>query len=221
MNGRREGRGVMATLKAATADQHRGAEQHAFQQMMIRGALSREAYAEWLGQMLLIHQALEGHLDTLVAGRPAIAPVFDEDRRRVPAILRDLTFYRAETDYQPMPATTRFLQYLDGLAAVAPLALLGVLYVLEGSTNGARFIAKRLRSAYDLPVDGAGTAFVDPYGDAQPVRWRAFKDAMEELRLGDPEIDGITHAAQQTFDAIGAVGSDLLSHASRAASTLS
>jgi len=207
----------MATLKTATADQHRRAEKHAFQQMMVRGTLSREAYAGWLGQMLLVHRTLEGHLDGLAAGRPAIATVFEDDRRRVPAILDDLAFYQAEGDHQPLPATTRFLEYLDRLAEGDALALLGVFYVLEGSTNGARFIAKRLRTAYDLPMDGAGTAFVDPYGEAQPARWQAFKEAMEELHLGDAQINAITRAAQETFDAIGAMSSDLLPQATGSA----
>ena len=209
--------GVMATLKAATAEHHRRAEKHEFQQLMVRGALSRDAYAEWLGQMLLVHRGLEEHLTKLVASHPAVGAVFDDSRRKVPFLLDDLAFYQGRADSDPVPATSRFLQYLDSLAASSPLSLLGALYVLEGSTNGARFIARRLRTAYDLPADGGGAAYVDPYGDAQPRRWQEFKDEMEQLALGEADIRIITQAAQETFDAIGAVGGDLLAHTHRVA----
>ena len=217
MNGPPTGSGVMTTLKTATAEHHHRAEKHEFQQMMVRGALSREAYAEWLGQMLQVHRGLEEHLAKLVASYPAVGAVFDDDRRKVPFLLADLAFYQARADAEPVPATSRFLAYLDTLAADSPLALLGVFYVLEGSTNGARFIARRLRTAYDLPADGGGAAYVDPYGDAQPRRWQEFKDEMEQLALGEADIRIITRAAQETFDAIGAVGGDLLAHTHRVA----
>ncbi len=215
MNGPPTAPGVMATLKTATAEHHHRAEKHEFQQMMVRGALSREAYAEWLGQMLLVHRGLEEHLARLVASHPAVGAVFDDDRRKVPFLLDDLAFYQARADTEPVPATSRFLAYLDTLAADSPLALLGVFYVLEGSTNGARFIARRLRTAYDLPGDGGGAAYVDPYGDAQPRRWQEFKDEMEQLALTEADVRLITKAAQDTFDAIGAVGGDLLAHPGR------
>lgn len=204
-------RGIMATLKAATAEQHQRAERHEFQQMMVRGTLPREAYADWLGQMLHIHRGLEGHLDRLVESHPRVASVFDDDRRKVPFLLDDLAFYQSDGEGEALPATRRFLTLLDTLAATTPLALLGVLYVLEGSTNGARFIARRIRDAYDLPPD-AGAAFVDPYGKAQPSRWRAFKDAMERLGFSETETRSVTAAAQETFNAVEALGGDLLAH---------
>jgi heme oxygenase len=203
--------GIMATLKAATAEQHRQAERHEFQQRMVRGSLPREAYAEWLSQMLLIHRALEAHLDRLVEAQPPVASVFDDDRRKVPFLLDDLAFYGAQADGEALPATQRFLSLLARLAETTPLALLGALYVLEGSTNGARFIARRIREAYQLPAD-AGAAFVDPYGDAQPKLWRAFKEAMEQLNLSEADTHSITVAAQETFEAVEAVGGDLLAH---------
>jgi heme oxygenase len=129
----------------------------------------------------------------------------------VPFLLDDLAFYQSDGEGEGLPATRRFLDLLDTLAARTPLALLGVLYVLEGSTNGARFIARRIREAYDLPPDG-GAAFVDPYGEAQPSQWKAFKDAMEQLDLSEAEARSVTAAAQETFDAVEALGGDLLEY---------
>jgi heme oxygenase len=161
--------------------------------------------------MLLIHQGLEAHLDRLVEAHPRFGSVFDDGRRKVPFLLDDLTFYGAHTDGEALAATGRFLSLLDRLAETTPLALLGVLYVLEGSTNGARFIARRLREVYQLPADG-GAAFVDPYGSAQPKLWRAFKDAMEQLDLSEADAHSITVAAQETFEAVEALGGDLLEY---------
>lgn len=179
--------------------------------MMVRGTLPREAYADWLGQMLHLHRGLEDHLDRLVESHPQAASVFDDDRRKVPFLLDDLAFYQSDGTSEPLPATRRFVALLDTLAATTPLALLGVLYVLEGSTNGARFIARRIREAYELPPEG-GAAFVDPYGEAQPSQWKAFKEAMEQLDLSEADTQVVTVAAQETFNAVEALGSDLFEH---------
>lgn len=96
------------------------------------------------------------------------------------------------------------------LAADHPLALLGILYVLEGSTNGSKFIARRLRPAYELPATGEGAGYLDPFGDMQPARWRAFKAAMDARRLPAAEVGHLTLAAHQTFGSIRELGSELL-----------
>ena len=49
---------IMETLKEATAEQHRDAERRQLQKEMVRGELAPETYAAWLGQMLLVHEAL-------------------------------------------------------------------------------------------------------------------------------------------------------------------
>ena len=77
---------------------------------------------------------------------------------------------------------------MDRLASEQPMALLGILYVLEGSTNGSKFIARKVRPAYELPATGEGSAYLDPYGDVQPARWQEFKAAMDALNLPAADV---------------------------------
>jgi heme oxygenase len=100
--------------------------------------------------------------------------------------------------------------WMDTLADSQPMALLGVLYVLEGSTNGSKYIARKVRPAYALPENGEGSAYLDPYGTAQPTRWQEFKAAMDGLNLPAGEVDQVVLAAMQTFDSIRDLGGELL-----------
>lgn len=208
----------MLTLRESTAEHHRRAEQHPFQQQMVRGTLPRALYVRWIGQMLQIHAALETHLDRLVKRHPQFTSVFNDERRKVSALRGDLAFFgAAAADHAPLPATREFLDEMDRMALHQPLALLGILYVLEGSTNGSKFIARRVRPAYELPATGEGSAYLDPYGDLQPVRWQEWKAAMDALGLAAADVESLTLAAQQTFDAVRQLGAELLATAEAAA----
>jgi heme oxygenase len=201
----------MLALRNETADHHRRAEQHEFQQQMVRGTLPEPLYIRWLGQMLLVHSALEAHLDRLVTRDPVLGAVFDASRHKAPALRADLRHFKTGEDTTPLPAAKRLIELFDRLSRERPRALLGALYVLEGSTNGSKFIARRVRPAYGLPATGPGSAYLDPYGDLQPVRWQEFKAAMDALDLPADDVAQMTIAAQQTFDAIRELGADLLS----------
>src|SRR5690606_5322893 len=84
---------------------------------------------------------------------------------------QDLRFYGVDPDtVEPTPGTERMNAYIDAVEEKDPAALLGIQYVFEGSTNGARFIARSIRMAYGLE-DRDGTRYLDPYGDAQRANW--------------------------------------------------
>lgn len=59
---------------------------------------------------------------------------------------------------------------------------LGMLYVLEGSTLGGRFILQRLS---ELGADVSDLAFLDPYGGRTGERWRGFLGILERETAGD------------------------------------
>jgi len=200
----------MLVLRNETAEHHRRAEQHEFQRQMARGTLPQALYVRWLGQMLLVHSALEAHLERLVTRDPGLRALFDDSRRKAPALRTDLLHFQAAEDVAPLPATRRLADLFDRLSRERPRALLGAYYVLEGSTNGSKFIARRVRPAYGLPATGPGSAYLDPYGDLQPARWQEFKAAMDALQLPSDDVASMTVAAQQTFDAIRELGADLL-----------
>lgn len=195
-----------ASLRTLTADNHRAAEQSLFQRRFIRGQLPVAAYIGWLSQMLCVYRSLEGHLNnSTLQSRPRL---HGEPWRRSAELERDLThFSRSPAAAAPNQATVGFLDQLDRWAQTEPAALLGVLYVLEGSTNGSRHIARVLRSVYGL-TDVNGLRFMDPYGERQPQRWVEFKVALDAEVTAD-EVPTLVAAAQATFDAVTSIGAEL------------
>ena len=212
-----DGAGTMLTLRESTASHHRRAEQHEFQQQFVRGTLPRPLYLGWLAQLLHVHTALEAHLDRLIARNPRLKSVFDDGRRKVGPLRKDLADLAARADEPALPAARAMVARMEQLATEQPMALLGILYVLEGSTNGSKFIARKVRPAYELPASGEGSAYLDPYGDVQPARWQEFKAAMDALDLPAADVAQLVLAAQWTFDSIRELGAELLATSAAAA----
>jgi heme oxygenase len=89
-----------------------------------------------------------------------------------------------------------------------------VLYVFEGSKNGARYIARALRGS--LRISGApGLRYLDPHGEAQRPVWESFKQRLDAAPLDAAEVDGIILAAKACFAHVTAVDGALLAEAPR------
>jgi heme oxygenase len=99
------------------------------------------------------------------------------------------------------PLLARFAgeQALPAFPAPASRAeALGMLYVLEGSTLGGRFIVGALAARGVVEPD---LAFLDPYGKETGARWRAFLVVLAR-EIGDEErlIEDACRGAVRTFD---------------------
>ena len=116
----------------------------------------------------------------------------------------------------PLPAAKRLMATIEMARAERPIALLGMHYVLEGSTNGGRFIAKALRQAYQFEGD-AGTKYYDPYGDNQRVLWASYKQEFDAMEVSEDERDAMVAAARDVFRAMSEIGDDLMALEARAA----
>lgn len=202
-------RPVTQRLKEETAEHHKAAERHPFQQALLRGAVSREAYADYLGQMLLLHAALESRLRAAAPRTPAIRRVVKDFQHQEPYLRRDLAFFGVDPGLiTPTPHTKSFIATLDRVAAERPLALIGYHYVLEGSNNGSKYIAKAIRRTFSLSGQD-GTAYLDPYGEDQIPRWQQFKADLEASGLTEADGDVLVAAAAEMFEAIGRISGDL------------
>jgi heme oxygenase len=126
-----------------------------------------------------------------------------------PYLRRDLAAFRADANgVAPTAGTRAFLEWLDSPDGRAPLALLGCHYVVEGSNNGSRYIAKAIRRAFGIE-GSAGVEYLDPYGDEQPARWARFKSDLDSAGLGEVEADRLVAAAKVMFETIGRISDDL------------
>ena len=199
---------TMEQLRSSTRDEHDRAEHHEFQQALVRGKLSRERYADWLGQMYLVHSALETALRAAAEHSEAIRTVIHDYQYQVPYLLEDLGFFGVDTDsIEALPATRRFVSLVESNAD-DPILLLGLHYVLEGSNNGGRFIARHVAQAYDLEP-GPGLRYLDPYGDRQREYWAAFKNDMTSVGFDAEQNDQLVAAAKAMYRSVAELSTDL------------
>lgn len=202
--------GIMARLRRETADLHKQAESRPLQKHLGGGTLPRETYAAYMGQLLLLHEALERLLDE-AAGRDAhrgFAQAWQSLARHSENLRRDLPALGASArNIEPLEATAALVREMRQWGGRGDVALLGALYVLEGSMNGNRFIRRALERAYTSP-DGAGLSYLDPYGDDQRATWQAFRERMDAVGFNAAECDAILAGANRIFRGIGTISDE-------------
>lgn len=199
---------VMVLLRDSTRAQHERAENHRFQSALARGQLSRQDYAAWLGQMYLLHRGLETALRSAAEHSEPIRRVVQGYQYQQPYLEEDLEFLGVDIDsLEASPSTAAFVSGLQ-TDDVDPLKLLGYHYVLEGSNNGSKFIARGLSKVYGLQP-GPGMRYLDPYGDEQRQRWMDFKQDMDSVGFSSDEQELLVSAAKKMFDQIAAMSDDL------------
>lgn len=192
---------LSAALKQATAELHTRAEKHPSQAKLLTGRATSDEYAAFLAQMAALHYCLEAALRGL-SEVSAVAGVVRPYHFREAAASADLAAlgYPASM-VTPLAATLCFCERLQAMLEGDPVSLLGVLYVLEGATNGGRFIAAAVRPSLSLP-EGIGTAYLDPHGSLQHERWAQFKTSVDELELSPAQRSAVITAARETFNAV-------------------
>jgi heme oxygenase (biliverdin-IX-beta and delta-forming) len=198
---------VMDCLKEATRDLHQEAEQHPFQQAMIRGTLSRASYTCYLAQMLGVHGALESALRRH-SGLRAIQKVIRPYHFREHLLLEDLATLGGDSLEPPLPLAALFVRTMTDSIRAEPVSSMGFLYVLEGSTNGSKYIAKSVQRALGLS-GGRGTCYLNPHGDRQTEHWAAFKKDMSDCEWSDRDLEILVGAAKAMFQGIIKVSDEL------------
>lgn len=202
---------IMLRLRNETADLHMQAERRPLQQAMVRGAVSREQYAAFLGQMLLVHRALDAAVRA-AASHPDVARVIRPEQFQERYLLSDLAYLGVDpATIHPLPATQAIIAEITQPRRDST-TVLGYHYVLEGAKNGNTYIAKALRKSLSLPI-GSGDRYLDPYGDGQRAAWAQFKADMDAASFSREQADSMVVAARRMFQAVGDISDDVSSAA--------
>lgn len=178
---------VMARLKAHTHAAHMQLEQNRYAVAIESQTLTRQAYGEFLLKFHRFYTPLEPRL--LACGELIPLGLDYAERQKLPALTRDLHALGIDPEAHPVcPATPA----LPNLAAV-----LGVLYVVEGSTLGGQVIHRQLRALFGEQAP-AVTHFFSGYGPLTGPRWKQFGAAVNARVT--PALEPITlEAARETF----------------------
>jgi len=150
-------------LRDATAPLHNQLNQ----QPWLTALLSKELALPHYQQLLSIYYSLYHQLEITIKQCIKEQPIaFDyQPRYKTPLLLNDLAYWHI----QPEPLCCQV-----SVPAINSLgALLGLLYVLEGSTLGASHIAKHLQQSYGY-TRSTGSDFFSGYGEQTQTYWQIF-----------------------------------------------
>ncbi|WP_262299999.1 biliverdin-producing heme oxygenase [Microvirga sesbaniae] len=152
-----------------------------------RRTASREAYRDLLIRFYGFHAAWERK-----AAERAPDRAFFDGRRKASLLARDLEVLGLKSDDIIGLPQCRPLMPLP-----APAAVLGSMYVVEGSTLGGAIIARQVENRLGFTAE-TGCAYFRSYGRHVGAMWKSFGAMLQEA--SSPEADDlIVGAAQDTF----------------------
>jgi len=179
-------------LRAATAAAHERMHAHPGFAAAAAGAIAVADYLRLLARVYGFHRPFEA-----AAREVAASSGFDFDleaRARSPVLLADLKTLGLDSD-----AISRLPLWTPSFSFTSEGALLGALYVLEGSTLGGVQIARALQGVIGDET-GDGRRFLLGRGDRQSIMWRDFLERLESLSEDPKGADQAIGAAVATFE---------------------
>ena len=150
-------------LRDATAFLHKQLDQQPLLVALLGNDLPLADYQQLLGIYYSLYHQLEAAIKTYLTQQPID---FDyQPRYKTPLLFNDLKYWHIT----PEPLRCQIaLPELNSLGA-----LLGLLYVLEGSTLGGQFIAQHLQLTYGY-TRSTGSDFYSGYGEQTTTHWQSF-----------------------------------------------
>ena len=150
-------------LRDATAPLHKQLNQQPLLAALLGKELTLADYQQLLGTYYSLYHQLEVAIKLYISQQPI---AFDyQPRYKTTLLLNDLSYWHIT----PEP-----LRCQIDLPEITSLGqLLGILYVLEGSTLGANFIAQHLKLSYGY-TRSTGSDFFSGYGEQTQSHWQSF-----------------------------------------------
>ncbi len=200
---------VMNMVRAAISESHQQIEQTPFSIGMLDGSISRSEYANGLVQLWHIHDELE----SIVCQANELTHYFTSEMVRTNTITRDLKAFGYKVfTFQPMNETLAIVNQLRYWATQKPFALLGCIYILEGSRMGSLVIAKPLSKTLGIePGETSGIEYHTEGAAQTPSRVRAFKEKVDGANLDEATIGDLTEGAVTFMELLNTLYAALLS----------
>lgn len=196
---------LMEELKAVTFLVHSRLQGAPFFAALAACQLPLESYVGQLRALAVMQGVLEQAL--LDCADERIAAVWHTEQRKLPLLEQDLHFFEPRTVAdlkEAVEAAQTAATQIRLWSIEQPLALLACLYVLEGSSLGARVLRPMVARAL-LLTGNEGLAYLHGDGPAQDARWTQFQERMNALALSATEREQIGQAAHHFFEQIEAV----------------
>ena len=150
-------------LRDATAPLHNQLNQQPLLVALLKADFPLSHYQQLLSTYYSLYDQLEVDIKRYITQQPI---AFDyQPRYKTPLLLKDLTYWQLKASPLGCQIALPDIKSLG--------QLLGILYVLEGSTLGASFIAKHLQQSYGY-TPSTGSDFFSGYGEHTQSHWQSF-----------------------------------------------
>lgn len=181
-------------IREAIAADHDTIENTKFSVALITGRIPTHDYLFSLAQLHHIHAALEEEC----AKSEELAPFFTSAMIRTKAIESDLaSFSTTLEDFDVIEQTEEAIALIRQTAETNPLALIGCIYILEGSRMGSLMLAKPIAAALGRdPQLGNGIDYHVEGSRETPMRFRGWKATVAEAGFDSVLEDQIESAAK-------------------------
>jgi heme oxygenase (biliverdin-IX-beta and delta-forming) len=183
---------ISERLRAETSQHHEAIENAKRFSRLGCEDFSRSEYTELLEKFFGFYKPLE---EALGQQEDILKSLTYHNRFKLPLLKKDLLY---------LGHTENSLDQIEVCADLPTLMtkaqVLGCIYVMEGSTHGSQFIAKRLKE--QLALNGNGLAFYEGYGKDTMSMWKIFKSYLDESIDEQKEGNEVVSSAAQTFNAL-------------------
>ena len=177
-------------LRSTTSQSHTNLEKLPLSLSIVNPAVTEKEYAHYLS---LMHDLVK---DAEVNIFPLLSDIVPDLGQRNKALIieKDLNILgQSKSDYsRPLSVEA---------VGSTPAFALGIMYVIEGSTLGGRFILKNITEALGHTAEH-GAAYFAGYGNATGSRWKSFLNMMVQYEEEHGREDDIIAGANYAFDAI-------------------
>ncbi len=193
---------LRARLRSETLALHTRVESLPFFAALQAGTLPATSIVTLMRSLAVAHALLERSLTDTADEQ--VAAVAQGVTRKLPLLMADLDALHVEHSpgiASPMQASLEFGAWLTG--AREPMALLGVLYVLEGSQQGG--LALKKSYARCLGVDEAQLSYFGCYGRDTASQAELFAGRLNALVLDEPQITTVVSSAVRCFEWVAQV----------------
>ncbi len=181
-------------LRAATREEHEALEAQPLMRRLVSSTLTLTEYRQIVRAQRAFYAQLEPEVMPFErALRRRLPEVGYRYYPRLPALEQDCRHLHLPADEVIQPAQELFRPQ-------SPEETLGVLYVLEGASQGGRVILRRLDGSLGLSGDN-GASFFNSY--AEHDSWPLLCRWLDELPAREPWVEALV-GAQRTFNGLKA-----------------
>ncbi|GAB6988673.1 biliverdin-producing heme oxygenase [Paenibacillus pini] len=183
---------IIQILREETRPHHIQIEDNKYAKAIMDSSLSIEEYREYLERFYGFIKPMEQHM---THHEEWSRYDFDISAR---SKIKDL-----ELDLVALGLTQKQIHDLSECPRIPNLvtfpAILGYLYVIEGSTLGGQLIMKQLKQTLNIQADVNGHYF-NSYGSQEvKTKWNEFREFMLSVPLSEGEQHIVIEAAKETF----------------------